>query len=305
MTLSQIECFLLVAEKMSFTKAGEILYVSQPAISRRISLLEDELGAVLFYRNNSKLTLTEVGEKFNRLFKKFLADYNQTLRECRSENVQVQGNVRIGCADGWDISGFYNKALAQISQEYPNISISLEYLDHEDLAKMLSRNELDLVIDQQELFTNIPDITISPICESQCILMYSKNHSLAGGDENVLTLSSFKDSIFYLRTSDRLESLSNMVIQACLRSGFRPRVEYVRSQSAAYAKMLTGDGVFFADEYIIEKSNPLFSYIYLPFSRTITLANSNELSQACVLVENAILKSSEEVYGKYKGAALP
>lgn len=298
MTLSQIECFLLVAEKMSFTKAGEILYVSQPAISRRISLLEEEMGVTLFYRNNSKLELTESGKQFHTLFKKFIGDYKQTLKEAKNENVQIQGKVRMGCIDGWDISAFFNKAHKLITAEYPNITVSLEYLDHEDLAKKLGRNELDLVIEQQELFTNIRGVRLTPLCKTGCILMYSKNHSLAENDSRDLNLSSFRDSIFYLRSSDKLETLGTPVIQACLSAGFQPKLEYVSSQSAAYAKMLTGDGVFFADEYIIERSNPLFKYISLPTKRTIALANNNVENKAVCLMEKAIIDCSKEIYAK-------
>ena len=64
MTLTQVECFEAVCESMSFSKAAGMLYVSQPSISKSISRLEEELGHVLFERENNRLVLTPAGELF-------------------------------------------------------------------------------------------------------------------------------------------------------------------------------------------------------------------------------------------------
>ena len=58
MTESQRNCFLAVAEHRSFSKAATALYVSQPAVSKNISILEEELGASLFNRQGKFVELT-------------------------------------------------------------------------------------------------------------------------------------------------------------------------------------------------------------------------------------------------------
>ena len=60
----QIDYFMAVATNLSFTKTSEELFVSQPAISKQISLMEKELGVKLFIRNNKKTTLTKAGELY-------------------------------------------------------------------------------------------------------------------------------------------------------------------------------------------------------------------------------------------------
>ena len=57
----QIDYFMAVATNSSFTKTSEELFVSQPAISKQIALLERELGVKLFIRNNRRTELTEAG----------------------------------------------------------------------------------------------------------------------------------------------------------------------------------------------------------------------------------------------------
>ena len=71
----QIEYFLAVARNLSFTKTAEELYVTQPAVSKQISLLEKELDAVLFDRTNKNTELTEAG----KLFQRFFEDYKKSL----------------------------------------------------------------------------------------------------------------------------------------------------------------------------------------------------------------------------------
>ena len=296
MTLSQIECFLLVVDKMSFTEAAKILYVSQPAISRRISLLEEEIGMELFYRNNSKLYLTDAGVRFSQLFRNFINDYNRTLSDIRSELPSVSGTVKIGCADGWDISPFLTMAKKQLDAVYPGIRLTTQFSDHEILMKKLAKKDLDLVIEQQDLFTTVPDISVTPIRKARCILMFSARHPLA--DESDLTLSSFRNSVFYMRSTDALQTLNGTVLDACISSGFKPEIEYVDSQSAAYAKMLNENGVFFADEFIIEAHNPLFRHIQLPFARTISLVSVRDKSPACTIVENTIVNCCQDMFGR-------
>ena len=70
----QMEYFLSVAEKLNFTEAAKSLYISQPSLSKQISLLEEELGFALFIRNKRSVRLTPAGEVLNRKWKLLLTD---------------------------------------------------------------------------------------------------------------------------------------------------------------------------------------------------------------------------------------
>ena len=294
MTLSQIECFLLVVEKSSFTEAAKTLYVSQPAISRRIGLLEEELGIQLFHRNNSQLILTPAGTRFYHLFHDFIDNYNKTLHELRHETPSITGSVRIGCADGWDIGPFLQVPQKQLQDSYPGISLSTHFHDHEVLMRKLVRKELDLIIEQPDLFTSMEGITVTPIRKAKCILMFSSKHPLA--EETDLNLYAFRNFVFYMRSSESLTTLNHPIMDACISYGFQPKIEYLDSQSAVYAKMLSEDGVFLADEFIIESHNPLFRHIVLPIDRTIALVSSQDKTPAAAAVENTILKHCQETF---------
>lgn len=59
MNTIQLECFLMVADCLNFTKAAESLKITQPAVSHQIRALEDELGVKLFIRTNKRVSLTK------------------------------------------------------------------------------------------------------------------------------------------------------------------------------------------------------------------------------------------------------
>ena len=64
MTLNQLECFMVLAQRLNFTQAADDLFMAQPALSRLISALEKELDLQLFYRNSRSVALTPAGTVF-------------------------------------------------------------------------------------------------------------------------------------------------------------------------------------------------------------------------------------------------
>ena len=64
MDIENLKCFLLVAENLSFVRAAEALYISQPAVTKQINALENELGTSLFIRSTRHVELTPAGMSF-------------------------------------------------------------------------------------------------------------------------------------------------------------------------------------------------------------------------------------------------
>lgn len=71
----QIKCFLEIVNENNFTKAASKLFITQPAISRYIAALENELGFCLFDRTNKHVKLTEVGELYYDFFRRFEIEF--------------------------------------------------------------------------------------------------------------------------------------------------------------------------------------------------------------------------------------
>ena len=94
MDIRQLECFVAVAEELHFRRAGERLGLSQSALSERISALEHEIGAPLFFRTTRQVNLTQMGADFLNDAKRILSDVEKTLSKAK-HNVGAALNLSL------------------------------------------------------------------------------------------------------------------------------------------------------------------------------------------------------------------
>ena len=107
MTDIQIRCFLESAKYLNFTKASQVLYISQPALSRHIINLEEELNAKLFERtSNKRVSLTVAGEEFFDLFYRFNNELQELKKKYITYSTDPLGHFSFGFFQSWDI-GFF------------------------------------------------------------------------------------------------------------------------------------------------------------------------------------------------------
>ncbi len=116
----QINCFLAVADSGSFTEAAKKFRISQPAISRIISSLENELGVSLFERQTRTISLTPAGQLF---FDAFLQSKNilaEAAKKACVVNSMTAGVIRLGILAGLDLSSYFLNIEKYFMHYYPN-----------------------------------------------------------------------------------------------------------------------------------------------------------------------------------------
>lgn len=121
---AQLQLIVKIADTGSFTRAGQELNMTQPAVSRAISSLEAELGVILFIRNRNGVMLTEVGKRILRIFREILKGFEKVEQEIASEKGLETGSVRIG-AFPVASAYFIPKIIHSIAEKYPNIEFSI------------------------------------------------------------------------------------------------------------------------------------------------------------------------------------
>ena len=122
MNQRQIESFLAVAETGNFTRAAERLYISQPAVSKQVLSLEEELGFLLLIREYHKdVQLTEAGKLYYDFFHKVMGEYKAVYEQAQQYRKKVRGTVRLGILTGWKIQDKLQNILEQMKQNYPEI----------------------------------------------------------------------------------------------------------------------------------------------------------------------------------------
>lgn len=142
MDLKSLRYFLAIADEGSISAAAESLNLSQPNISRQMTLLEKELGAKLFERGSRRIVLTEEGMLLRRRAVEILQLADTAVTEIGSAGKDVIGTVRIGCGET-DAMRVVARVIRRFSETYPMVRFELHSGNAEDVSDLLERGLVD------------------------------------------------------------------------------------------------------------------------------------------------------------------
>lgn len=142
MDLKSLRYFLAIADEGSISAAAESLNLSQPNISRQMTLLEKELGAKLFERGSRRIVLTEEGTLLRRRAVEILQLADTAVTEIGSAGKDVIGTVRIGCGET-DALRVVARAIRRFSETHPMVRFELHSGNAEDVSDLLERGLVD------------------------------------------------------------------------------------------------------------------------------------------------------------------
>ena len=145
-----------MAETGNFTRAAERLYILQPAVSKQVLSLEEELGFLLLIREYHKdVQLTEAGKLYYDFFHKVMEEYKTVCEQAQQYRKKVRGTVRLGILTGWKIQDKLQNILEQMKQNYPEIEVRMSFADLEPLQKAAESGKLDLIFTIRDSVKNV------------------------------------------------------------------------------------------------------------------------------------------------------
>lgn len=144
MTFRQLRIFEAVARNLSFTRAAGELFLTQPAVSMQVKLLEDSAGLPLFEQLGKKIYLTEAGQEMYRYSRAIL----QQVKEVCDVFSEMRGlqRGRLNIAAVTSSNSFASQVLGAFHKQYPNLSASIRVGNREMVLGLLANNEVDLAI---------------------------------------------------------------------------------------------------------------------------------------------------------------
>ena len=148
MEIRVLEYFAEAAREKNITKAAAKLHVSQPAMSKQLKQLEEELGKKLFKRSNYHIELTVEGQLFKRRAEEILEMIQKTKVEFEMMDNEVAGDIYIGCAESDSIK-YLARAAKSLQNKYPNIHYHIYSGNGEDLYYRLEAGLLDFSVTAQ------------------------------------------------------------------------------------------------------------------------------------------------------------
>ena len=202
-TVHQLTVFCMVAQHLSYTRAAEALYLSQPAVAQQVKTIEQMLGLRLFARSGRSIVLTPAGQEFLSHAQRILALMAETTPVVHEIHDLERGSVLIGASTS---SGTYVVAplLGDFRARYPRIDVTLLVGHRHSIEEDLLAHRLDLgvmgFIEQRERFV------IELLRPYQLLMVASPSHRLAG--RTAIPLHDLQDETLLLRERESVTRLA-------------------------------------------------------------------------------------------------
>jgi len=267
MLSTQHEVFLQVAQQKSFSRAAEVLYISQPAISKHIKLLEQHYKTKLFERKGIQIELTIAGKLLYERVLEAKRIQEQTNFDISSitNKLQAEGFLKLGASTTVALY-ILPKVLSVFHQQYPNLEISLLNRNTEIVLEALLNKDINLgIIEEKGKLTNVEYLPfikdkVVAVCSKKSTLAKKKNYQvkdilnipLAIRERGSGTLAILKTSLekHKIKMNDlnvkvRLggtEALKNFLVESdCL--GFLPQRSVIKELKYGELKEISFEGL--------------------------------------------------------------
>lgn len=230
MDLDQLRYFLQVAERQNFTRAAEDLLISQPALSRSIQKLEDELGQPVFERKSRSVALTDAGTLLQSRAQQVLTILEDTKAEITDDG--QSGRVRVG-AIPTIAPYFLPEILRKFSRKHPKATLIVQENTTDALVKSCRQGEIDLAV----LALPLPAkyLEVEELFTEELLLVLPPDHPLV--EKEKIRLSDVEHFPFVLL--DEAHCLSDNIVSFCRQRSFQPVAVERTSQLAMVQELVS------------------------------------------------------------------
>jgi DNA-binding transcriptional LysR family regulator len=280
-TLQQLRILKAIATERNFTKAAEILYLSQPSLSKQIKILEKNLDILLINRESNKISLTENGEVFLQYSERILALCEESCRALIDLKNGDRGNLRVGASQ---TTGTYlmPQVLALFAQNYPQITLKVQVNSTRLIAKSIINRDIDIAIVGGEIPKGLKrNLNVEHFVEDELSLIITKSHPFAKKKKikkddlynlNFITLNS---------NSTIRKFIDNILIQNSIETKQLKIIMQLNSIEAIKTAVSLGLGAAFVSSSAIEKEMKLQTLEIIKIedikiTRTLSILSNSE-----------------------------
>jgi DNA-binding transcriptional LysR family regulator len=166
MNLQQLKTFTLIAELGSLSKVSDRIRIAQPALSRQMRLLQEEVGVPLLVRHRLGLRLTEAGQEMLRRTSSVIRQLDQAFEDVRSLSGAATGRVALGIVPtaSYVLAG---RLACRVAERYPGISLRIVEAYSVHLIEWLQRGEIDVAI----LYGSDIHLETQPLLSDELVLV--------------------------------------------------------------------------------------------------------------------------------------
>jgi len=237
MNWQQLEYFKVIAETQNFTTAANLLLVTQPALSKAISKLEEELQVPLFEKSGRNIKLTRFGSMFLKHAEAAINEINEGIKELQNTMNPMTGTVSISSL--YTIGTHFIPAMiSDFLKENPNIKFEFGMDSTINILEGLKDGKFDLgFYDEFENIEMYEKIESVPIKNDELVVIVPKNHKLA--DKSEVMLKDLKDETFAFFS----ERIANKMCSVFRKAGIIPKTIIQPNESSMVVTGFVGAGL--------------------------------------------------------------
>lgn len=176
MEFRQLEYFLEVERQQSFTKAAQAMFVAQPAISKSIAKLEEELGVILFKRSEKKVLLTPEGFEFFPHAKNIIEEVALAKLKMEELSGLEKGTVTLGLPSMAG-SFYFPNIIVAFKQAFPHLILTVVEAGTKEIKKMIEQDEIDIGVIIED--TQAAKLDVFPFLKEEMVVCVTTAHPLA------------------------------------------------------------------------------------------------------------------------------
>lgn len=233
MEIKLLKSFVAVAEMQSFSAAARKLNTVQPAISRQISDLEEQVGVSLFWRNTREVKITAAGESLLVDAYDILERIDKAAEQARRAGRGETGRLRVGYLGSACLS-FLPMLVQEYQKQYPSVQVSLSEMTVQEQIEAFGNGQIDIGFSRPLANGVETKIAKADVYLDSLTALLSNMHPLAGSKQ--IRFDQLKDESFILFSRNEARGLYDKIIHACHNHGFVPDV---KSQPKAMQTVLT------------------------------------------------------------------
>ncbi|CAL78537.1 putative transcriptional regulatory protein, LysR family [Bradyrhizobium sp. ORS 278] len=298
-----------VAEEASFTRAAARLRIAQPALSRQIKAVEQEIGFALFQRGLRGVTLTEAGRVLIASARSVLAEAEAAVQKARRAGRGELGLLRIGFTASASFNPFVTGAIRDFRTAYPDVEIELIEEATSFLLERFANGRLDVAFIRPAPGEVDHLLSQRAVTEPLVVAMPSAHKQAA---RKSVALASLADDAFILYPRPNGRALFDSIVSACQAAGFSPKILQVAPQLTSVVNLVaTGIGVSIVPRSMAQVSTD--GVVYRPLTHApkaeITLVRRNQAEPRSAVLFADLVRSrasaSAELSSKDPGEIRP
>ncbi|MCB1540183.1 MAG: LysR family transcriptional regulator [Rhodoblastus sp.] len=268
MELRHLRYCVAIADEESFSRASIRLRIAQPALSRQIKAIEEEIGVTLFQRLPRGVALSDAGRVFIDEARAVLATVEAAVQKARRAQRGEVGLLRIGFTGSASFNPFVTRAIRDFRKLNPHVEIELVEEATASLLARFSANRLDVAF-LRPAPGEVDHLWSMHVLDEPLVVAMPSEHPQAARKRVDLRALAREDFIIYPRQNGR--ALFDLIISVCRDVGFSPKVLQIAPQLTSIVNLVaTGIGLSIVPASIAQVTTP--GVVYRPFRGAVARA---------------------------------